>query len=129
MVEILAWEDIKKVQDPQVKKYLEYTKQKVSRHLKPWNFKDWGYWVVIEQKEELEKPLKGTYFSLPSLKEGLLDNLEVYEERYGISELLIMLDNDRGIGLLIKNEHLTGFEKEALETFKSFSAETTTEKN
>lgn len=106
MVEILAWEDIEKIQDPQVKKYLEYTKQKVSRHLKPWNFKDWGYWVVIEQKEELEKPFISTKYTLPPLKESLIDNLELYEKKDGVCELLLMLDNDFGISLVMKEEFL-----------------------
>lgn len=129
MLEILAWEDIEKVEDKAVKQYLYDTRERAEKDQAPWNFKEWGYWVVIETKEELEKDLKGSMFTLPSIKRGLLDNMVLYEQKYNVNELLVMIDNDFGISFLVKNEYLNTFELEAIKTFKSFSAETTTEKN
>lgn len=124
MLEILAWEDIEKVKDTAVKQYLYDTKERAEKDQAPWNFKEWGYWVVIKTREELEKDLTGSMFSLPSIKTGLLNNLVLYEQKYGVNELVVMLDNDFGICFIIKDEYLNTFELEALKTFKSFSTET-----
>lgn len=121
MLEILAWEDIEKVEDKAVKQYLYDTRERAEKEQAPWNFEEWGYWVVMEECKELEQTIIGKYFLLPSLKEGLLNQVEVVEEKFGVYEILILSANDFGIGLLVKKEVLC---KNCIENFEKYTRST-----
>ena len=124
MKEILNWRDIDTITDEKIKRYMLITKEKATKQQKPWDFKNWGYWVTIDEWGELEKPLIGTHFSLPSISQGLLNHLEIFEEHFGVCEMVFLLDNDFGISLVMQDSIIPYFEKSALLAFNSFSAET-----
>jgi hypothetical protein len=102
MKEILAWSDIDTIKDDNIKKYMFQTKRKATQKQEPWDFKNWGYWAIIDDWSELEQPLVGTYFMLPNLSQGLLNQLEIFEEKFGVCELLFLLNNEFGISLVMK---------------------------
>lgn len=106
MKEILAWNDIDTIKDENIKKYMLQTKQKATQQQKPWDFKNWGYWVIIDSWSELEKRLVGTHFTLPSIKQGLLHKLELFEEHYGVCEMVYLLDTDFAIGFVIQSHKI-----------------------
>lgn len=102
MKEILLWNDIDLIEDEKIKKYMFDTKEKATKQQKPWDFKNWGYWVILDSWEELQKPLQGKHFTLPSLSQGLLNHLEIFEEKFEVCEMVYLLNNDFGISLVLQ---------------------------
>lgn len=118
MTEILNWSDIETIEDEAIKNYMLYTKQRATKQQKPWDFKNWGYWIIIDTWEELEKPLIGIHFTLPTIQQGLLNQIEIYEEKFGVVELVFLLNNDFGISLVLKEKTIPEFEHQALKAYK-----------
>jgi hypothetical protein len=99
MVEIHSWEQVEALQNSPFKKYLLHTRIRTQQE--PWDFQNWGSWVIVEKFEMLHETIRGTHFMLPSIEEGLFDGLELVEKRFGVYELLFLLDTDFGVSLLL----------------------------
>lgn len=102
---IQSWDQIHDLDEP-FKSYLIQTKEKIPNS-DEWDFNHWGYWIIIDRLEELNDSISLNHFTLPSIHNGLLDRLELVEERYGVYELVVLLDNDFGVGLLICSEKIS----------------------
>lgn len=118
MIEILAWSDIDSIKDENIKKYMFLTKERATKQQKPWDFKNWGYWVIIDNWDELQKPLNGTHFTLPSLSQGLLNHLEIFEEKFEVCEMVYLLNNDFGISLVIEDKLIPSNYKNILRNYE-----------
>jgi hypothetical protein len=81
------------------KTYLLHTRTRTQQE--PWDFQNWGSWVIVEKFEILHETIRGTHFTLPSIENGLFDSLELVEERFGVYELLFLIDTDFGVSLLV----------------------------
>jgi hypothetical protein len=101
MKTIQSWKQLNDLDKP-FKAYLTYAKSIIPSS-DAWDF-NWGYWIIIERFEELNEPIILNGLTLPSINDGLFDRLELIEERFGVYELVVLLDNDFGIGILICNK-------------------------
>jgi hypothetical protein len=113
---IQSWNQIDKLNEP-YKSYLTHTKSMIPSS-DAWDF-NWGYWIIIERFEELNEPIILNRFTLPSINNGLLDRLELIEERFGVYELVVLLDNDFGIGILVQSIEVPEWYRAMLEEWKS----------
>lgn len=98
---IQSWDQLNDLDEP-FKTYLKHTKS-IIPNSDEWDFTHWGYWIIIDRFEELNDPISLNRFTLPSIHDGLMDQLELVEERFGVYELVVLRDNDFGIGLLIQS--------------------------
>lgn len=99
MITIQSWDQIDNLNEP-YKSYLTHTKSMIPSS-DAWDFKHWGYWIIIERFEELTEAIILNGLTLPSIHNGLFNRLELIEERFGVYELVMLLDNDFGIGVLL----------------------------
>ena len=101
MIAIQSWDQIDKLNEP-YKTYLTHAKS-IILSSDAWDFTHWGYWIIIERFEELNEPIILNGLTLPSINDGLFERLELIEERFGVYELVVLRDNDFGIGLLVQS--------------------------
>ena len=100
------------------KEYLSFTKTRIPNS-ETWDFTHWGCWIILESFEELYLPLKiNNIYTLPSIQEGLLAQIELIEEHFGVYEIVVLLDNDFGVGILIQESKIPQQYKENLERYK-----------
>jgi hypothetical protein len=99
---VQSWDQLTNLDEP-FKTYLTHSKS-IIPNSDEWDFTHWGYWIIIDNFEELNKPIILNGLTLPSIKDGLFERLELIEERFGVYELVVLLDNDFGVGLLICTE-------------------------
>jgi len=95
---IQSWEQLNDLDEP-YKSYLIHTKSIIPSS-DAWDF-NWGYWIIIERFEELNEPIILNGLTLPSIKDGLFERLELIEEQFRVHELVVLLDNDFGVSLLL----------------------------
>lgn len=98
---IQSWDQLNDLDEP-FKTYLIHTKSMIPSS-DEWDFTHWGYWIIIDRFEELNESIYLNRFTIPSIHDGLLDRLELIEERDGVHELVVLRDSDFGIGLLIQS--------------------------
>lgn len=113
---VQSWDQLNDLDEP-LKTYLTHTKS-IIPNSDEWDFTHWGYWIIIDRFEELNEPICLNHFILPSIHDALLDRLELVEERYGVYELVVLLDNDFGIGLLIQSIEVPQHYKTLFEEWK-----------
>lgn len=103
MIEILNIDDINKICDPNIKKYLEYS---FDRLPDDYIYPDYGYFIVLDNIEELfsDTNLDLSFGSIKGLNDGLIDCFELMEEKYDVVELVFILDNDFGLSFIIKKD-------------------------
>jgi len=82
-----------------------------------WNFRENGHWIIIDDITELESPLKGTNFELNSLDDGLFENIEAVELKNGVYELIFLLGNEFGVGVLVRQGDVKEDYKNYLESY------------
>lgn len=121
MLEIRKWEDIEKIEDEEIKKYMLQTKKRAMEQQKPWDFENWGYWIILENWEKLEEPIKGTHFSIPTLKQGLLNQLELFEENLNVCEMVYLVDTDFCVSLVIRTSAIP---RDTLKSLQNYSLST-----
>lgn len=117
MITIQSWNQIDKLKEP-YKKYLTHAKSIIPSS-DAWDFKHWGHWIIIERFEELNEPIVLNGLTLPSINDGLLERLELIEELFGVYELVVLRDNDFGIGILVQSIEVPERYKAMLEEWKS----------
>ena len=114
---IQGWEQMDSLPSP-YKEYLSFTKTRIPNS-ETWDFTHWGCWIILESFEELYLPLKiNNIYTLPSIQEGLLAQIELIEEHFGVYEIVVLLDNDFGVGILIQESKIPQQYKENLERYK-----------
>ncbi len=117
MKSIQSWEQLADLEEP-YKTYLTETKKRIPNS-DAWNFTEWGYWIIIERFEELYLPLKiNSIYTLLSIREGLLKKIELIEEHFGVCEIVVLLDNDFGVGILFRTDKISDLFRKIIETHK-----------
>lgn len=74
----------------------------------------YGYFIVIESLNELQKPIALSYGSLTHTPEPLSDYVEMIEGFDGYSQVVCILDADFGVSLFISEKIATQAQLEAL---------------
>ena len=107
MVEIYEFSDILKVKDKSVKEYLEYA---FARFEEGYVYPQLGYYIVIQEYEELLQPLKLEHYAykLPAITDERFFTayLEVMEIKEEVVDLLLLCNNEYGLNLVMKKEIL-----------------------
>lgn len=100
MVEILSKDDIQKV-DAVLQEYLEYS---FARLYEGYQYPEYGYFIVIEKFQELLHPLNIKEYHIPSISNAAFFKryIELVEIHKGIVEIVLLLDNDFGVSLIMK---------------------------
>lgn len=104
MIELLSKSDVSLIANPALKEYALFSFERLpSDYIYP----DYGYFIVIENFEELlHNPLPFLKCKLPSINDGLFDYVELVEQKEGIFEVVILVDNDFGISLILESKIL-----------------------
>ena len=102
MIELLSKSDVNLIANPALKEYALYSFERLpSDYIYP----DYGYFIVIEYFEELlQNPLPFSKCKLPSINDGLFDYIELVEQKEGILEIVILVDNDFGVSLILESK-------------------------
>ena len=107
MVEIYEFSDILKVKDKSIKEYLEYAFKRLEDG---YIYPKLGYFIVIENYDELLHPLKLKHYAykLPSIidERFYTSYLEVVEIKEDIVDILLLCNNEFGLNLVMKKEIL-----------------------
>ena len=102
MIELLAKRDVSLIANPALK---EYTLFSFKRLPSDYIYPDYGYFIVFEHFEELlQNPLPFSKCKLPSINDGLFDYVELVEQKEGILEVVILVDNDFGVSLILESK-------------------------
>jgi hypothetical protein len=117
MKTIQSWDQLTDLDKP-FKTYLIHTKS-IIPNSDAWDFSHWGYWIILDAFEELNEPIRLNHFTLPSIHDGFMDRLELIEEQFGVYELVVLWDNDFGIGILIQSTEVPQHYKTIFEEWKS----------
>lgn len=102
MIELLSKSDVNLIANPALKDYALFSFERLpSDYIYP----DYGYFIVIENFEELlHNPLPLSKCKLPSINDGLFDYIELVEQKEGILEIVILVDNDFGVSLILESK-------------------------
>jgi hypothetical protein len=99
MIEILNRDDIYNIKNSAIREYLKNTIQNLSPEF---HMPQDGYFVVIENFEELtQNPISLTHCILPSIYDGLIDNIEVVHQENNIIEIIFIINNEFSISLVM----------------------------
>ena len=114
---IQGWEQMDSLPSP-YKEYLSFTKTRIPNS-ETWDFTHWGCWIILESFEELYLPLKiNNTYTLPSIQEGLLAQIELVEQHLRVYEIVVLLDNDFGVGILFRTDKISDLFRKIIETHK-----------
>lgn len=104
MIELLSKSDVNLIANPALKEYALFSFERLpSDYIYP----DYGYFIVIENFEELLlNPLPFSKCKLPSINDGIFDYIELVEQKEGILEVVILVDNDFGVSLILESKIL-----------------------
>jgi hypothetical protein len=118
MIEILQRQNVHKIQDIQLKEYIQYSLDRLSNDFE---LPECGYFVVIENYDELKQnPIQLTYCVLPSIEnEDFINSIEIVEtsKNQEIIEIIFILNNDFSISLVLHNNILPSTIKNRLLEF------------
>lgn len=115
MIEILKKSDVKKVNDPKFREYLEYSFNRLPEN---YEYPEFGYFVIIESLDELiANEINLTTYVLNGLENGLYDDINMVEVKDKIMEILVFVDNDISVSLILAIEILEDRYKEELEMY------------
>ena len=99
MIEILNKIDVEKIKDENVREYLEYS---FNRLPSDFQYPDFGYFVIVENFNELiVKSIELYCYSISGLNNGLYDDINLVEIRNEIIEILVFVDNDISVSLIL----------------------------
>lgn len=100
MIEILSKSKVREIEDQEIRDYLEYS---FSRLPNDYVYPDYGYFVVVESFDELEKDqIFLSSYTLPSFNKGLLDSINMVEVRETLLEILILVDSDINVSFIVE---------------------------
>ena len=101
MIELLNKGDVSLIKNPALKEYATYSFERLPSDFV---YPDHGYFIIIEQFDELlQNPLPFSKCKLPSFNDGLLDYIELVEQKEDILEVLVLVDNDFGVSLILES--------------------------
>ena len=99
MIEILSKGDLRKIKSVKIKEYLEYS---FNRLPSDYEYPDFGYFVVIEELDELiPDSINLSSYSFSGLNNGLYDEINMVEVKNETMEILIFIGNDISISLVL----------------------------
>ena len=99
MIEILNKTDVNKIQDKQLKDYLEYSLKRLPENF---DYPNDGYFIVIQTLDELQtNKINLTNHSLNGINNGLLDDINMVEIKDEIIEILVFVDNDISLSFVM----------------------------
>ncbi|NBK99631.1 MAG: hypothetical protein EOM50_16770 [Erysipelotrichia bacterium] len=102
MIELLNQGDVSQIMNPALKEYATYSFERLPSDF---IYPDYGYFVIIEHFDELlQNPLPFSKCKLPSFNEGLLDYIELVEQKKDVLEVVILADNDFGVSLILESK-------------------------
>jgi hypothetical protein len=115
MIEILNQSDINKVQDEKLKNHLYKSFDRLS---KEFDYPNDGYFVVIENQNELKiNPINLSTCQLNSVDTGLYADINMVEIEDKIIEILVFIDNDINVAFVMFENILNNEIKEKLQEF------------
>ncbi len=99
MLEILNKSDMAKVEDKNIKEYLEYS---FNRLPNDFVYGVYGYFVVVENSDELKsETINLSKYILKGLYSGMLDSINMIEIKDDVLEILVFVDNDVNISFVV----------------------------
>ena len=111
MIPILSTKDIEFVRDEVLRAGLE---AEFKRLPDDYLYPTYGYFIVIESIEELQKPIKLQNSAISQIPEPLSDYIEMIEEFDGYSQVVCILEADFGVSLFVSEKLATKAELETL---------------
>lgn len=107
IIEILEQEDVLRVEDELLRKYLEYSLERLPEGFDYYNHvREYGYFCVVTTLEDLSKEMELRYCTLLSIKnEKFWDYVELVEmnESYAdVIEVLVRVDTDTTMSLIFR---------------------------
>lgn len=111
MIPILSTKDIEFVRDEVLRAGLE---AEFKRLPDDYLYPTYGYFIVIESIEELQKPIKLQNSAISQIPEPLSDYIEMIEEFDGYSQIVCILEADFGVSLFVSEKLATKAELETL---------------
>lgn len=107
IIEILQKEDVLRVEDELLRKYLEYSLERLPEGFDYYNHvREYGYFCVVTTLEDLSKEMELRYRTLLSIKnEEFWDYVELVEmnESYAdVIEVLVRVDTDITMSLIFR---------------------------
>jgi len=104
MIEILCKDDVNKVSDPVLVAGLN---KEFDRLPDDYLYPEYGYFVVIEELEELTNPIELIAIISQHTARSLQDCLEVIEEFEGYFQVVMILNIDYGISVFFNKKLMT----------------------
>ena len=104
MIEILSKSKVREIEDQEIRDYLEYS---FSRLPSDYLYPDYGYFVVIESFDELDRDeISLSFCTLPSFNKGLLDLINMVEVKETLIEIIILVDSDINVSFIVKMDEV-----------------------
>ncbi len=113
MIEVMNPSDIEKITSPKVQRYLHARFKEIAYAPTP---DIEGYFLVIDDFTQLNTRQKLTHVVLPSIAEGLLQEVEAVTMRNAVVEISLLFNNEFLLSLILIDlspEHLSLIMKEA----------------
>lgn len=102
MIELLNQGDVSLINTPALKEYALYS---FDRLPSDFVYPEHGYFIIIEHFDELlQNPLPFSKCQLPSFNDGLLNYIELVEQKVDVLEIVILVDNDFGVSLILESK-------------------------
>lgn len=102
MIELLNKGDVSLIMNPALKEYATYSFERLPSDFV---YPEYGYFIIIEHFDELlQNPLPFSKCKLPSFNDGLLDYIELVEQKGDILEIVILVNNDFGVSLILESK-------------------------
>lgn len=102
MIELLNKGDVSLIKNPALKEYAIYSFERLPSDFV---YPEYGYFIIIEHFEELLKnPIPFSKCKLPSFNDGLLDYIELVEQKGDVLEVVILANNDFGVSLILESK-------------------------
>jgi len=101
MIQILSKDDVSKVSDPVL---VAGVSKEFERLPDDYKYPDYGYFIVIEELEELTNPVELNAIISQHTARSLEDYLELIEEHECYCQVLLILHADFGISLFVSDK-------------------------
>jgi hypothetical protein len=117
MIEILDKNDMSLVKDKDIKNYLKYALNRLS---KDYSYPQLGYFVIVETTKEALQPMRLREHEIPSmLDESFYQSyLEVVEFSEDIVDILVLFDNEFGVNLIMQKSILPPYILERVKKYQ-----------
>ena len=102
MIELLNKGDVSLIKNPALKEYAIYSFERLPSDFV---YPEYGYFIIIEHFDELfQNPLPFSKCKLPSFNDGLVDYIELVEQKEDVLEIVVLVDSDFGVSLILESK-------------------------